>query len=88
MKDNIKPQQYTDISSNEDSKLRIIANLLMQSESFLEVKDTKELGHYINDYLDKKCLIDHFFWNRSLISCKFSEVEIKSMLLMFESMYK
>lgn len=61
-----KKVHFNDISDDEDNKLRLIANLLLQTESQLEVKELKELGKYINDYLDHKCLIDHFFWERAI----------------------
>jgi len=68
---------YIDSSSKNDETLLLIANLLAQTGQPLEADDVRRVGDLIRDYLNKKILIDHYFWDRSLRLCMLSEREIK-----------
>lgn len=59
-----KSVQYCDLATGEDLKLRLIANLLLQAGDALEADDAQEIGSTIRAYLNKRILLDHFFWGR------------------------
>lgn len=72
---NGKATLYCDLTVDEDMKLMLIGKLLLQTNEHLEAPCLKELGNVIHSYLAKKCLMDHFFWGRTLASFPLSETE-------------
>jgi hypothetical protein len=73
--------KYCDITSAEDSKLLLIANLLLQINGPLEKPQAQEVGNIMLEYLAKKCLTDHLILQRTLDSYPLSEIEMKAGLV-------
>ncbi len=72
--------QYCDLASDEDMKMRLVAALLLQTKYELAVDKVIEVGKLLDDYLNKKLVIDHHFWKRSLASSTLSVPELKAEL--------
>jgi hypothetical protein len=82
-KPEISEMEYCDFSSNEESRLSLIANLLLQSDSGLEATQLHEIGFQIRRFLEIKAVLDHLIWNReipeSLLSAERLKLEVKVM---------
>ena len=63
--DDLSIMEYCDLSSSEESKMRLIANLLLQASDGLASSDAAETGHQIRCFLEKKILLDHLFFGRT-----------------------
>lgn len=74
-RDDLKSIQYCDLATGEDLKLRLIANLLLQAGVSLEADDAQEIGNTIRDYINKRMLLDHYFWGRAIPEKYLSEHE-------------
>ena len=57
-----------DLVSSHDESLRFVSSLLwkMDYTEIIEIKDAHSLAFAIEDYLNRKQLIDHVFLNRTL----------------------
>ncbi len=75
--------EYCDFSSNEESRLHLIANLLLQSNSGLEANHLNEIGFQIRRFLEIKAVLDHLIWDReipeSLMSAARLRLEVRNM---------
>lgn len=71
-------REYSDLSSDNDSQARLIVSLLLNINGELEITELKILGKMLDDYINNKILLDHYFWKRSLSLCKYNSVEIAS----------
>jgi hypothetical protein len=71
---------YSDLSLDNDHHLKLISSLLLNSQDALDVKDTKTLGLYLLKYLNKKIVLDYYFWQRSYGLYNIGEEEIKNVL--------
>jgi hypothetical protein len=58
--------KFCDLGSSEESKLRLIANLLLQTSESLSPSDAAEVGHQIRRFLEKKILLEHLILGRSV----------------------
>lgn len=68
---------YCDISSEEELKLRLIGCLLSKCSEELDSNEVKEVGFLIVQYLQKKMVIDHYFFGRTVPKKYFSEEQRK-----------
>lgn len=64
-KEDLNILKYYDLSSSEESKMRLIANLLIQVSEGLSPSDAAEIGHQICSFLEKKVIFEHFFLGRT-----------------------
>ena len=78
--------QYCDLTSKEDAQLRLVANLLLISSDSMEVQDQKVLGEIFSAYLDRKCIVDHFFWGRFLSSTRMEQDQIEAWCSVIQSL--
>lgn len=73
--------KYSDLSSDNDHHLQLISSLLLKVSDVLEVKEARTLGLYLDTYLNKKIILDHFFWMRGVELCNLNDEEIEKMVL-------
>lgn len=72
---------YSDLSSDNDHQLQLISSLLLKMNDSLEKKEAKTLGQYLDAYLNKKIILDHYFWKRVIDLCNLNNEEIEGQLL-------
>lgn len=70
--------RYLDISCHDDYALRMIANLLVCAKEMdsLDLESVNELGHTIDEYINKKVVREYYFFGRTLKSCKLSAPDL------------
>lgn len=71
--------KYSDLSSDSDYQLQLISSLLLKTNDILEVKEVKTLGQYLDNYLNKKIIIDHIFWMRTVDLVNLNDEEIENL---------
>lgn len=64
--DEMNIMKYCDLSSSEESKMRLIANLLTQTSEGLTPTDAAEIGHQIRRFLEKKTLLEYLLLGRTV----------------------
>ena len=71
--------RYCDFVSNDDYALRMLAELLLRSTDDFppEGRDLRTIGHQIEQYLNRKVVLESWLFNRSLCLCSFDDAEIK-----------
>jgi hypothetical protein len=70
--------RFVDISSQDDSDLRLLGNMLRAcNNDLLESESLQVIGFKIIEYLNRKILKDHLFWGRPLTSYSGSDKELK-----------
>ena len=77
---------YCDFSSKEDEKLCLISNLLLQTEGEIEAKDARRIGEMIQDCVETKRVLAHYFLGRSVSNLGLSEKEIKAEIKKIETL--
>lgn len=70
--------RYLDIVCHDDYTLRMIANLLVCAKEMdsLDLESVNELGHVIDEYINKKIAREHYFFGRTLRPCKLSAPDL------------
>ena len=72
--------KYIDVTVDTDSTLRLTANLLFSMESLetLDPSAMRELGVMLENFLNRKVVLEHVFFDRSLGSCTFGEADLST----------
>ena len=73
--------KYSDLSSDNDHQLQLISSLLLKVTDALEIKEARTLGQFLDNYINKKIILDHFFWMRSVNLCNLNDEEIESLVI-------
>ncbi len=70
--------RYQDIVCQDDYRLRMIANLLLNIQDLecFDVESLEEIAHTIDEYINRKIVREHYFFGRTLRSCTFDSVEL------------
>lgn len=71
--------RYCDLSIGEESSLRLISNLLLQTGDNLEVNQLQEIGYQIGRYLEFKVVCDHLFLGRNIPTSLMSKERLHSL---------
>ena len=79
---------YCDISSEEELKLRLIGCLLTKCSEELDPNEVREVGWLIIQHLQKKMIIDHYFFGRTVSKEYFSEGQKREALTLLKSSLK
>jgi len=70
--------RYQDAVFSDDYQLRMLANLLLcvQEIEGLDVESVREIGHAIDNFINRKIVREHYFFGRSLNSCTLSDTDL------------
>jgi hypothetical protein len=51
---------------------------LLSANDTLAPKEIKTLGQYLDGYLNRKIVLDYYFWQRSATLCNLNDDEVES----------
>ncbi|MDD4976635.1 MAG: hypothetical protein PHY93_19925 [Bacteriovorax sp.] len=80
-KSKIKNLKYADFSHSGDRQLKLISSMLLKIQGRLEEDELHSLGEFIISYFNKKILLDHVFWERSVDLCHLNDEEIENEII-------
>ncbi len=81
--------KYSDCAFVEDDRLRLLAELLVRVEGYsLEPEELRGVGHEMLHYLNRKVLLEHYVFQRSLRSCTFDDIDARTELSRISSRFQ
>ena len=75
--------RYCDFVSNEDHSLKMLSELLLRvtDDIPLDGRELRTIAHQIEQYLNRKNVLENWLFDRPLCLCSFDETDTKMELI-------
>lgn len=81
---------YLDLLTTEDHSLQLIIGLLcrLKEDDSIERADIKRLAAFLDRYLNRKIVYEHYFLGRSLKQCTYDKSDLRAEINRLNNRFK
>ncbi|MBL7716554.1 MAG: hypothetical protein JNL01_13910 [Bdellovibrionales bacterium] len=72
--------EFQDLSADNDRTLRMLSNVLLAAgiQDMFDIQTIREIGYYLEVFLNRKLVQEHVFFGRSIKGCTFSDSDLSA----------